>query len=135
MAVNEQEVRNLLDKPAAGSVAQGTINENINRAVLLVNNVKNATSSTNMVDEAVKALAVWTSYGSYMEGISRDLGSTSLADDVKLDHYRKIAELFLAQISSQPVDLEDPVESAKGAEIPVDPSVATLSTSEAYPNG
>jgi hypothetical protein len=135
MAVNEQEVRNLLDKPAAGSVAQGTINENINRAVLLVNNVKNATSSTNMVDEAVKALAVWTSYGSYMEGISRDLGSTSLADDVKLDHYRKIAELFLAQISSQPVDLEDPVESAKGAEIPVDPSVTTLSTSEAYPNG
>ena len=59
MAVNEQEVRSLLDKPAATSVSQDAVNENINRSILLVNNVKNTLASVNMTDEAVKALAVW----------------------------------------------------------------------------
>jgi hypothetical protein len=135
MAVNEQEIRDLLDKPAAKSVSSETINANISRAILLVNNVKSTGAKTNMVDEAVKTLAVWTSYGAYMEGITRSVGSISEADQVKLDHYRKVAELFLAQVSSQPINLEDPTESAKGNEIPIDPSTVALTTSEAYAQG
>ena len=132
MAVNEQEVRSLLDKPAATSVSQDAINSNINRSILLVNNVKQSTASTNMVDEAIKAVAVWLSYGTYMEGISRQLGNISEADEVKLNHYMKVAELFLAQVSSQPVDLGNPVTSSEAADIPIDPSAFGLTKTSAF---
>jgi hypothetical protein len=132
MATNEQEVRDLLDKPAATSVSPETVNGNINRSILFVNSIKQATATTNMVDESVKAMAVWLSYGSYMEGITRELGSISEADEVKLNHYRKVAELFLSTVSSQPVNLDNPVENAKGNDIPLDPSVFGLTITEAY---
>ncbi len=135
MAVNEQEVRSLLDKPAATSVSQDAINSNINRSVLLVNNIKNTSASTNMIDEGVKALAVWLSYGTYMEGISRQLGNISEADEVKLNHYMRVAELFLAQISSQPVDLGNPVTSSDAATIPIDPSAFGLTATSAFKSG
>ncbi len=113
-------------------MSQDAINSNINRSILLVNNVKQSTASTNMVDEAIKAVAVWLSYGTYMEGISRQLGNISEADEVKLNHYMKVAELFLAQVSSQPVDLGNPVTSSEAADIPIDPSAFGLTKTSAF---
>jgi hypothetical protein len=132
MAVNEQEVRSLLDEAPASSISSDSVNSHISRATLLVNNVKNASATQNMIDEAIKAIAVWTVYGAYTEGIAREIGSVPDAVQTKLNHFRKIAELFLAQVSGTPIDLENPVESNKGNEIPVDPSVASQTTSEAW---
>lgn len=133
MAVNEQEVRELLDKPAATSVSQEAVNGNINRSTLIVNNVKDATATINMVDEAIKAMAVWLTYGTYMEGVNRQVGSISEADEVKLDHYRKVAELFLAQVSNVPINLDDPTSLDKEDQIPVSPAAFGMTSTEAYP--
>ena len=82
------------------------------------------------IDDAITAIAVWLTYGSYMEGITMQLGSVSLADQTKLDHLRKTAELFANSVSSTFVDL-DPANMNQNL-VGIDPKVFVLSTTEAF---
>ena len=66
-----------------------------------------------------------------MEGITEQFGSISIADQTKLDHYRKVAELFIAQVSRSPVDL-DLSDDAGSASIGIPPAVATMTNSDGY---
>lgn len=130
MAVTETQVRNLLDGPAATSVLSATITDNIARCLIYVTDVQDADAVAANVDEAVKAMAVWLTYGSYMEGITQQLGAISIADETKLDHLRRTAELFINLVSSTPIDLnpENQMKNLQG----VHPKVFTLSTSEGF---
>ena len=130
MAVNEQEVRDLLDGPAATSVPSATINANINRASIIVDNVKDSAAKPVKVDEATKAVATWLTYGSYMEGISQQLGAISIADQIKLDHLRKTAMLLINMVSTTFVDL-DPDNQRDNMQ-GITPEVFTLTTTEAF---
>ena len=130
MVVLEQEVRDLLDRPAATSVDANTITSNISRATIIVDGFAQTGSSTVNVDHAIRATAVWLSYGSYMEGISMQMGAMAVADQVKLDHLRTVAELFINQISGTFVDLN--ASNEKQELQGIDPTAYTLSTTEAY---
>ena len=91
MAVSEQSIRDFLDGPAATSVQSDTITRNLNRSVNFVDQVKQTGTTTTQDDDASAAMAVWLTYGSFMEGMTEMLGGISLADETKLGHYRKIA--------------------------------------------
>ena len=130
MAVSNQQVRDLLDGPAATSVLDTTITANINRSTAIVNKVKDSSSIVANVDHAITAVAVWLTYGSYMEGISMQLGAISIADQVKLDHLRKVAELFINQIATTFVDL-DP-DNQKANMQGINPEVFTMTVTEAF---
>ena len=129
MAVQIQKVKDLLDNPAATSVPNDTISANINRSQAIVDTVKDPDATTTNVDHAVTALAVWLTYGSYMEGITQQLGAISQADQVKLDHLRGVAELYVNQISRSKFDLDPDAEDEL---VGTDPSAFKLTTSEAY---
>lgn len=130
MTVTETQVRNLLDGPAATSVLSATITDNITRSLSYVTSIVTSTATPANIDEAVKAMAVWLTYGSYMEGITQQLGAISIADEVKLDHLRLVAELFINQISATPIslDVQNQMDNLQG----INPSVFTLSTSEGF---
>ncbi len=133
MVVSEQRVRDFLDGPAASSVPADTITTNIARSESFINQVKQVGTTTTQDDDAVAAMAVWFTYGSYMEGITEMLGSISLADETKINHYRKVAELFLGQIAGYTIDLDDPTKGLEAqANIPIDPSTNSMTTSEAF---
>jgi len=134
MTVNEQSVRNLLDNPAASSVPGDTIAANITRSISIVNAVKDASATTVRVDHAVRATAVWLTYGSYMEGITQQLGNISVADETKLEHLRKVAELFINTISATSIDL-DPDADAMNMLVGISPEAFVLTTTEAHPQG
>jgi len=129
MTVSIQNIRDVLDVPAQ-SVADAIITENITRSLEFVTNVQHVDTTAAVTDDAVQAMAAWLTYGSYMEGISQDLGAVSVADQVKLDFLRKVAELFIGQAAQQPIDLDNPVDNMKDTSIPIDPGVFTLTTSE-----
>jgi len=132
MSVNEQSVRNLLDNPAAGSVPGDTIAANITRSISIVNAVKDAAATTVKVDHAVRAVAVWLTYGSYMEGITQQLGSISVADQIKLDHLRQVSELYINQVSATMVDLDPDADNPL---VGIAPEAFTLTTTEAHSQG
>ena len=129
--VSEDAIRALLDNPAAKSVASSTIMDNIARASRLVKDVQDPVAKDSRVEDAIIAFSVWLTYGSYMEGISQQLGAISIADQTKLNHYRKVAELFIAQVSRSPVDL-DLSDDAGEENIGIPPAVATLTNSDGY---
>jgi len=132
MAVNEQSVRNLLDNPAAGSVPGDTIAANITRSISIVNSVKDASATTVKVDHAIRAIAVWLTYGSYMEGITQQLGSISVADEIKLSHLRQVAEFMVNLVSATMVDLNPDADNPL---VGISPEAFTLTTSEAHSQG
>ena len=133
MATAIVDIRNLLDGTPATSVQDDTVTMNIDRAKNFVNQVKQVGVTVVQVDDAVTSMAVWFTYGSFMEGITEQLGGISLADETKLIHYRKIAELFLGQIAGYTIDLDDPTKGLESqASIPIDPSSISLSTSEGF---
>jgi len=134
MTVNEQSVRNLLDQPASGSVPGDTIAANITRSISIVNSVKDASATTVKVDHAVRAVAIWLTYGSYMEGITQQLGNISVADETKLAHLRQVAELYINQVSATNFDL-DPDADAMDALVGIAPEAFSLTTTEAHPQG
>lgn len=131
MAVTEQSVRDLLDKPAQTSVQQDTISANIARSNSIISSIKDASATTVKVDHAVRAMAVWLTYGSYMEGISQLLGNISIADQTKLDHLRRAAELFINDISATQFDL-DPDADAMNQLQGITPEAFVLTTTEAF---
>jgi len=129
MAVTIQNIKDLLDNPAATSVGPDTISANINRSIGIIDSIKDPDATSTNVDNAVIAVAVWLTYGSYMEGITQQLGAISIADETKLSHLRKVAELFVNQISQTKFDL-DP--DAGDELVGTDPSVFKLTISEAF---
>ncbi len=129
--VSEESIRALLDKPAQKSVSTETIMDNIMRCKRLIENVLDPVAKDSVVEDAIRAFAVWLTYGAYMEGITAQFGGISVADQTKLDHYRKVAELFIAQVSRSPLDL-DLSDDAGEANIGIPPSVATLTNSDGY---
>lgn len=133
MAVTIQNVRDLLDSVPAGSVQDATVQSNIDRATRFVNSVKDPDAVTADVDDAITAMAVWLTYGSYTEGIAQQFGGTALVQQVKIDHYRRVAELFINKIAREPVDLAIDDITEQTNLIGVDPSVNTLTASEAFP--
>jgi len=134
MAVTEQSVRDLLDDPARESVPGDTVNGNISRAKSIVNSIKDASATTVKIDHATRSIAVWLTYGSYMEGITQLLGPISMADETKLTHLRQVAELYVNQISATPFDL-DPDADATDMLVGISPEAFTLTTTEAHPQG
>ena len=129
MTVIIQNIRDLLDNPAATSVPNDTISANINRSIGIVTSIKDPDAISTNVDNAVIAITVWLTYGSYMEGISQQMGAISIADETKLSHLRRVAELFVNQISQTKFDL-DP--DAGDELVGTDPSAFKLTTSEAF---
>lgn len=133
MAVTEQQVRDFLDGPSSTSVLAATVLTNITRSKNFIDSVKQTGTTTAQDDDATASMAVWLTYGSYMEGITEQLGTISLADETKINHYRKVAELFLGQIAGYTIDLDDPTKGLQAqAQIPIDPSTISLTLSEAF---
>lgn len=131
MTVSVQNVKDLLDISASAGLTTATFTANIARSLRVVNDVKDASASAEQVDDAVAAMAAWLSYGAYTEGISQELGNISIADRIKLQHFRKVAEFFINRIASEPVDL-DVDNVTKESLIGIDPSIAGLTTTEKY---
>lgn len=127
MTVSTTSVRDLLDHVAAEHLSETSIQANIDRYKRIIDDVADPDASTAKLDDAIRAGAVWLSYGTYIEGITQSLGNISVADETKLDHFRKVAELFLNRISRERISLEDDDE-----EIMLPPEVTILTTSEAY---
>jgi len=127
--VSEESVRSLLDKPAQKNVDTDTIMDNIMRSKRLVGDVQDVNAKDSRVEDAIRALAVWLTYGAYMEGITQLMGAISVADQTKLDHYRKVAELFIAQISRAAFSLD---VSDGEDNIGISPAVNTLTNSDGY---
>ncbi len=128
--VSVVSVKALLDDVASNKLVDGTVTANIGRSLRIVNDVKDPAAKDTRVEDAVRAIAVWLSYGSYTEGITQALGNISVADEVKLNHFRKVAELFLNQISKESMGLDIDFSDQKMIGLP--PEVAALTTSEAY---
>lgn len=129
MVVSTKSVRDLLDNIASEHLKDESIEANIERYGRIVDDVKDPTiTDEDKIDDATRAGAVWLSYGTYTEGITQDLGNISVADETKLDHFRKVAEFFLNRISKEKIDLDTEGNSLIG----VPPEVASLTTSDAY---
>jgi len=133
MAVTIQSVRDLLDGVASKHVSDASITSNINRSARVVDNIigTNVSSSDLVYDDAVRAMAVWLTYGTYTEGISEQLGNVSLAVQVKLDHFRQLAELFVNRISKESISFETDYKKGEPL-IGLPPEVFGLTTSEGY---
>jgi len=129
--VSEQSVRDLLDNPAAKSVKTPTVEGNISRSKRIIEDVKDPAALDTRVEDAVRAMAVWLTYGSYMEGIAQQLGNISNADRIKLDHLRKVAEFFVNAISKEPIDLD--IESISSQSLlGIPPAASAMTNTEAY---
>ena len=128
MTVSVQSVRDLLDNVASQHLLDASITANIDRYHRIVEDVQDESiTDENKIDDAVRAGAVWLSYGTYTEGITQDLGNVSVAEETKLNHFRDIAELFLNRVSKERVDLAG---ESKNELIGVPPQVAGMTTSE-----
>lgn len=106
MPVVIQDIRDLLDAVPNQSVPDPTIQKNIDRATNFVNSIKDASASVSLVEDAIRAMAVWLTYGSYSEGISEQIGETSQALKTKLDHYKSVAELYINMVSTEFISLD-----------------------------
>jgi hypothetical protein len=131
MTVLVSDVKNLLDVSGSAGLTTATFQANIDRAKRVVDDVADTGASIDAIDDAIAALAAWLSYGAYTEGISQELGNISVADKIKLQHFRKVAEFFINRISAEPVDL-DMGNVAQQSLIGIDPSISGMTTSEQY---
>ncbi len=136
MAINvdAQSVRDLLDDVASRAINDDTLTANINRCRRLVQDVQDPTAVTSRVEDAIRAMAVWLTYGGYTEGISNQFGNISIAEKHKMDHFRKTAELFLNRVSREIIDLDIGDMSSQPL-IGIDPGVSSMTTSEGYTQG
>ena len=132
MTVLILDIKYLLDAAATNAIPDETINENILRSDYFIEQVADSTATNEQKDHASRAMAVWLTYGSYTEGISQQLGNIGLAEKVKLDHFRNVAELFINQISQTPVDLN--IENRQNVSEGIPITVFTLTNSDAHGN-
>ncbi len=129
--VSTQSVRDLIDDTASKSIKDATIQANINRSKRCVVDVQSSTAKDTRVEDAIRAMATWLTYGSYSEGISQQLGGVPVSIQAKFDHFRKVAELMINKVSRELVDLD--VDSM--SEQPLigdDIGIYTMTISEAY---
>ena len=131
MSVTLKQVKDLLDFSAGSGVKDDTVQANIDRSTRIIDDVKDPAAKIAKVDDATAALSVWLTYGSYTEGITQDLGNISEAEQVKLDHFRRVAEFLINRISTEPVDL-DIDDISNQSLIGIDPSITALTTSEGF---
>ena len=134
MTVVAADIKALLDVSASAGINSATYTANIARSLGLVTDVADTLSSADQKDHAVAAMAAWLCYGAYTEGISQELGNISIADKVKLNHFRSVAEFFINRISLEAVDLSM-TNVAKETLIGMDPSISSMTTTEIYTQG
>ena len=133
MAVTTTDIVNFLEKPAQDFLNQAdTVQPNINRSQRMVDNVKRTGVNINDEEDAVKALAVWLTYGSYMEGISEQLGGQGVDASMrtKLEHLRRVAQLFMNNIASSAITLNPDADFENM--IGVSPENVKMSPTEGY---
>lgn len=131
MTVLQADVEALLDMSASAGVKASTYTAQIGRSKRFVDDVADPLADASQVDDAIAAMAAWLTYGSYTEGISQELGNISIADKVKLNHFRTVAEFFINRISLEPVDLSM-TSVAEESLLGLDPSIHGMTTSEQF---
>jgi len=134
MTVVAADVKALLDISASAGINSATYTANIARSLALVTDVADTSSTADQKDHATAAMAAWLCYGAYTEGISQELGNISIADKVKLNHFRSVAEFFINRISLEAVDLSM-TNVANETLIGMDPSISSMTTSEQFDQG
>ena len=133
MAITIDEVKNFLEQPAQDLLSDVTVTQNIERSQALVDSVKRAGAVLVNIEHAVRSLAVWFTYGSYVEGMSQQIGAQGISEvKTKLEHYRRIAQLFINLISASAISL-DPDGDLENM-IGVPPEIAAMGKSEGYNN-
>ena len=131
MAVTIEEVKNFLEQPAQAFLSDPTVTQNIERSQSLIDSVKRGDAIVADYEHAVRALSVWFTYGSYVEGMSQQLGAQGLSEvKTKLEHYRRVAQLFINLISASAISL-DP-DGDLEMKIGVPPEIAAMGNSEGY---
>lgn len=131
MAITVEEVKNFLEQPAQDFLADVTVTQNIERSQALVDTVKRADAILSAVEHAVRALAVWFVYGSYVEGMSQQLGAQGISEiKTKLEHYRTVAQLFINTVSASAISLDPDGDLERMVGVP--PEILSLSDSEGY---
>ncbi len=121
------EIRNLMDSVSASQLADDVLTAHLTRAINWVGNTSESTATAIDVDNAVRALAVWLAYGSYTEGMSRQLGSVPETARWKLEHYRRVAELFVNDVSKSAIDFDEDRKTPIGL-----PPLVEFPTSEGW---
>ncbi len=127
MAATIAEVRNLMDAVSATQLADDVLTAHLTRSNNWVANIADADASTTDVDNAVRAVCVWFAYGSYTEGMSRQIGAVPETAQWKLRHYKTVANLFLNDISKSAINLNEDLSKAIGL-----PPQVGLPDSEGY---
>ena len=107
MTATIAEVRDLMDSVSASQLTNDVLTAHLTRSINWVDNIKESTAAVADVDNAVRSLCVWLAYGSYTEGMSRQLGSVPETARWKLEHYRRVAELFINDVSKSSIDLDE----------------------------
>ena len=114
MAATIAEIRNLMDSVSAEQLADDVLTAHLTRSNSWVTNVADADASTADIDNAVRAVCVWFAYGSYTEGMSRQIGAVPETAQWKLRHYKTVANLFLNDISKSAINLNDDLSKPIG---------------------
>ena len=114
MAATIAEVRNLMDAVSATQLADDVLTANLTRANNWVTNIADADATTTDVDNAARAVCVWFAYGSYTEGMSRQIGAVPETAQWKLRHYKTVANLFLNDISKSAINLNEDLSKLIG---------------------
>ena len=107
MTATIAEVRDLMDSVSASQLSNDVLTANLTRSQNWIDNIKEATATATDIDNAVRSLCVWLAYGSYTEGIDRQLGAFPTTAKWKLEHYRRVAELFINDVSKSSIDFDD----------------------------
>ena len=127
MAATIAEIRNLMDSVSASQLADAVLTAHLARAASWVTNISESTASTTDIDNATRAVCVWFAYGSYTEGIDRQLGAVPETAQWKLRHYKTVANLFLNDISKSAIDLNQDLSKTIGL-----PPLVEFPSSEGY---
>ena len=127
MAATIAEIRNLMDSVSAEQLADAVLTAHLTRSNSWVTNIADADASTVDIDNAVRAVCVWFAYGSYTEGMSRQIGAVPETAQWKLRHYKTVANLFLNDISKSAINLHEDLSKTIGL-----PPQVGLPDSEGY---
>lgn len=131
MAITVDEVKQLLEKPAQDFLSDATVTANIGRAEAYIDIVKRSSITEANEDHAGRSMAVWLTYGSYVEGMSQLIGAQGISEvKTKLEHYRTVAQLFINLISASAISLDS--DAVLEMKIGVPPEISGLSNSEGY---
>lgn len=113
VSIPRAQVRNLLDQPAEEFLKDETIDAVIKRGYNIVfSQSAISVSNLNQVKDLIEAIAVWHSYGAYVNTMGESLDG-NMGDNYKgkLMHYKEIAvglgNIFGIDISGQMIDIRE----------------------------